>query len=113
VSVAVRKLDGVESVDVSLDKASADVRLKPDNHLTLSQLRAAIKRNGYATRDAAIEARGRIVERDGQRVLDLLNGSFLVVSGSPGRPTDDRIVDVTGTSNQGKPTEALTITSIR
>lgn len=71
------KLPGVESADVSLDKASADIRLRPDNGITLTQLRDVLKKNGYPTRDAQIEARGRIVDRGGRLLLDLLNGSTM------------------------------------
>ena len=33
--VALKKLDGVETADVSLEKATADIRLKPGNAITL------------------------------------------------------------------------------
>ena len=76
-SVALKKLDGVESVDVSLEKASADIRLKPGNTITLPQLRRIIREAGYPTKDAQIEARGTVIERNGRPTLDLQNGSFL------------------------------------
>ena len=38
-SVAIKKLDGVASVEVSLDKANADIRFNADNTITLPQLR--------------------------------------------------------------------------
>ena len=55
-SVAIKKLDGVASVEVSLDKANADIRFNADNKITLPQLRQIIKKNGYPTRDAQIVA---------------------------------------------------------
>ena len=112
-SVAVRKLSGVESVDVSLEKASADIRLKPGNTITLPQLRELIKTNGYPTKDAHVEARGRFVDRNGTIVLDLLNGSILEV---PDRPRDagSGIVTVTGvTRAAGKSREAMTVVSTK
>jgi copper chaperone CopZ len=111
VSVAVKKLDGVQTVDVSLEKASADIRLKPGNRITLTQLRDVIKKNGYPTKDAQIEARGRFVDRDGAVVLDLLNGSMLEIAD---KPTDwgSAIVTVTGVSRaMGKDRERLTLTT--
>ena len=91
-SVAVRKLDGVESVDVSLEKATADIRLKPGNTITLPQLRKVIRDGGYPTRDAQIEARGQIVDRGGALSVDLLNGTSLDVAGAvekrPAGPVD-------------------------
>jgi copper chaperone CopZ len=59
VSVAVKDLDGVESVDVSLANASADIRLRPDNRLKIERLRQVIRRAGYPTKDALITARGK------------------------------------------------------
>jgi copper chaperone CopZ len=113
VSVAIKKLDGVESVDVSLEKASADIRLKPDNRITLPQLRQIIKNNGYPTKDAQVTARGRIVERNGTPVLDLLNGTVLELTDKP-KIASDRTVEVTGVSRvRGKGPEQLTATVIK
>jgi copper chaperone CopZ len=97
VSVAVKKLDGVESVEVSLAKAAADIRLEPGNAVTLAQLRRVIRQAGYPTRDATIEARGVIVDRNGKPALDLLNGSFLELAAKPAIP-DSGTIEVTGTS---------------
>lgn len=111
-SVAVKKLDGIVSVDVSLDTASADIRLKPDNHVTLAQLRAAIKKNGYATRDAQVEARGKIATRNGKPALDLLNGATIPLDRAPGGSAADQIVDVAGVAKAAAP-DVLTDVKIR
>jgi copper chaperone CopZ len=109
VSVAIKKVDGVESVEVSLEKASADIRLKPGNAATLSELRRVIRRSGYPTKDAQVEARGTFVERNGKPALDLQNGSFLELSASPS-PQPAGTVDVTGVSRAAdKEREILTI----
>lgn len=112
-SVAVKKLEGVESVDVSLEKSAAVIVLKPDNKLTLPQLRRVIRNAGYPTRDAQITARGAITERQGKPVLDLLNGSALdlaeIPKGAPSGP-----VDVAGVSRLvAKESDRLTIDSIK
>ena len=90
-SVAIKKLDGVESVDVSLDKAGADIRLKPGNAITLPQLRRVIRQSGYPTKDAQVEARGTVVERNGKPALDLQNGSFLELAAKPSVPSIESI----------------------
>ena len=108
-SVAVKKLDGVESVEVSLEKASADIRLKPGNNVTLPQLRKIIRQSGYPTKDAQVEARGSVVDRNGKPALDLQNGSFLDLSAKPAG-TATGTVDVTGVSRLvDKEREVLTI----
>jgi len=111
VSVALKKLDGVESVDVSLEKATADIRLKPGNTITLPQLRRIIRQAGYPTKDACVEARGAVVERNGKPALDLQNGSFLELAAKPSASTTD-VAEVTGVSRiVDKDREVLTISS--
>jgi copper chaperone CopZ len=97
VSVAIKKLDGVESVDVSLEKATADIRLKPGNVVTLPQLRRVIRQSGYPTKDAKVDARGTFVERNGKPMLDLQNGSFLELAANPS-VSPSGVIDVTGVS---------------
>jgi len=110
VSVAVQKLDGVESVEVSLEKASADIRLKPGNRVTLPQLRKTIRQSGYPTKDAHVEARGTVVERNGKPALDLQNGTFLELSSKPPAVRAEAI-DVTGVSRVvEKDREVLSLT---
>lgn len=93
------KLPGVESAEVSLKSASADIRLKPDNNVTMAGLRKVLKENGYPTRDAQIEARGRIVDSGGALVVDLLNGSSMriEINEAAAKPTG-QIVQIVGTS---------------
>ena len=62
-SVALKKLDGVESVEVSLEKASAEIRLRAENRVTLERIRQVIRTSGYPTRDADVTARGKVVEQ--------------------------------------------------
>jgi Heavy-metal-associated domain len=112
VSVAVKKLDGVESVDVSLEKASAVIVLKADNTITLPQLRKIIRNAGYPTKDARLLARGSIVERGGKAMLDLLNGSVLELSERP-KELPPGVVEITGVSRAGKKdAERLTLTTV-
>ena len=103
----------METVDVSLEKGSADIRLKPGNRVTMAQLRQVIRKNGYPTKDAQIEARGKIVDRNGEQLFDLLNGTTLRVASAPkGAPALE--VDVTGVSRvQAKDVEQLTITATK
>jgi hypothetical protein len=105
------KLPGVESADVSLDRASADIKLKPENRLTMNELRELLKKNGYPTRDAQLELRGRIVDRGGKLLLDLLNGSTMEIDpkSGPVKPSD-QIVQIAGVSRgDAKTGERLTV----
>jgi len=113
VSVAVKKLEGIDSVEVSLAKASAVITLRADNRITVPLIRRTIRNGGYPTRDARVTARGAFSERDGRSVLDLLNGSVIELvarpAGAPAQP-----VEVTGISREDdKKVERLTIATIK
>jgi copper chaperone CopZ len=87
VRVAIRKLPGVESVDVSLERAITDVRLKPGNTLTLGQLRQIIKSNGFNAKEATVTAVGSLTQRDGEPAVtvSIINAVWLIVPGSGSR----------------------------
>jgi len=106
------KLEGVQSAEVSLENSSATITLKADNTVTLPLLRRTIRSAGYPTRDAHIEARGRVSEREGKPVLDLLNGSILELVSRPAAATT-QIVAVIGVSREDKKTERLTVVSVK
>ena len=112
-SAALKKLEGVESVEVSLKKGNVDITLKPDNKVTQPQLRRTIRSNGNETKDAQIASPGRIVVSDGKLVLDLLNGATMEVEPGP-KASPTGVVKVTGISiEQARNIELLKITRIR
>lgn len=75
-----RKVDGVDKVDVSLNQGLTTLELKRDNRVTLSQLRAVIKNNGFVSKEAVIVAAGDI-ETDGFHVSG--TGELLKPSAKP------------------------------
>ena len=111
--MAVSKVEGVETVDVSLEKSSAVITLRAGNKVTLPQLRRVIRSSGYPTRDARIDARGRITERGGRPVLDLLNGSTLELVEKP-KDAPASEAEITGVSRAlDKANERLTVVTIK
>jgi copper chaperone CopZ len=60
VSVALRKLPGVASVQVSLNQGLATIELDPGNTLRLEQFWESVENNGFTPRQARLAARGRI-----------------------------------------------------
>lgn len=112
-SAAIKKLDGVESVEVSLEKGSVDIKLEADNKLTLPQVRRTIRSTGNDTKDAQIAGRGKIVDREGRPILDLLNGATMEVEPGP-NAAPGGVVEVRGVSiEQGRDIERLKITGIK
>lgn len=71
--VAVEKIEGVEDARVSLNEGRVTATLAPDNSVTVAQIRAAIRHQGFSPREADIEVFGTIEEggavEAGSRVL--------------------------------------------
>jgi copper chaperone CopZ len=53
-----QRVDGVQSVTVSLKDGLTILDLKPDNTVSLAKLRQVIKNNGFVSKEAQIVARG-------------------------------------------------------
>lgn len=70
-SVAIKKLEGVESVKVSLNEGFADIKLKPGNKVTVEQVREVVRRNGFTPKDAQVEVAGKVIERGGKPALEV------------------------------------------
>ena len=113
-SAALKRLDGVESVEVSLKKGSVDIKLARDNALSLSRIRREIRSNGNETKDAHVTARGRFRHHEGTVVLDLLNGATMELDGSPAKGRADTVVEITGVATElTKDSERLKIARIK
>lgn len=70
--VALKSVNGVDSVDVSLNKGLATVTLKPGNTVTMQQLQQAIAKNGFTTKQATVLVIGTLDaegEKSSLRVL--------------------------------------------
>jgi hypothetical protein len=87
VRVALQKLAGVEAVDVSLERAVVDVRLRAGNTITLAQLRGIIKSNGFSSRDAAVTAVGTLAQAGGNAVLEVTGTKVVMrIDADPATP---------------------------
>jgi hypothetical protein len=74
VSVSLKSVFGVDSVDVSLAKGLAAVRMKPGNTTTLKQLQTAITKNGFTMKQSAVTVVGLVLVDSG-RVQLKVSGS--------------------------------------
>ena len=64
-SVALKKLDGVESADVSLNEGRVSVQFASENAVTINQLRRTIRDQGFSPKDAILTVSAVIEMRDG------------------------------------------------
>ena len=67
--VSLKAVSGVDSVDVSLEKGLAVVKMKPGNVATLKRLNEAITRNGFTMKDSTATVAGVVVTTDGRTAL--------------------------------------------
>jgi hypothetical protein len=64
-----KKVPGVESVKVSLNKGEAVLRLKPGNAVTIERIRQVVLDNGFTPKDSEVEVLGKLIERNGKPAL--------------------------------------------
>jgi copper chaperone CopZ len=88
VDVALRKVAGVESVVVSLNKGLATVKLKPGNTVSVPQLWELIHKNGYTPKVTAVSVRGDLTTVNGQLLLKISGAKeTLTLGANPKNPT--------------------------
>jgi hypothetical protein len=114
VRVAVRKIQGVDSVRVSLNQAAATIWLRPQNTVTIGRLREAIRSNGFTPKAAAVRVTGRVVEADSGLGLTFgASGIDLSLADHPSAPgllaqlgkAGANVVVLEGTIGETKPGE--------
>jgi copper chaperone CopZ len=71
VRVAFQKVDGVESVELSLERAQADIRLRKDNVASLDRFRQIVKANGFEPKQATVTAVGTVREAGGKLTFEV------------------------------------------
>jgi copper chaperone CopZ len=69
VDVALKKVPGVESVEVSLNKGLATVKLKPGNTVAVPQLWQLLHEKGYTPKTTAVSVRGELENLQGRLQL--------------------------------------------
>jgi hypothetical protein len=79
-----QKLNGVESVEMSLERASATIRLRPGNRVSLPALRQIVKDNGFRATEATVTGVGTVVDRDGRPAFQLNGTDAVWLLVSPG-----------------------------
>jgi copper chaperone CopZ len=101
VRVSVKSVAGVESVDVSLAKGLAAVKMKPGNTVTLKQLQSAITKNGFTMKDSTVTVEGTVIVEAGTVQLKVSGSNEmldLVPQGqaAPSAALNGKSVTVTG-----------------
>jgi copper chaperone CopZ len=127
VRVAVQKVEGVESVELSLERAQADIRLAAGNRVALDRFRQIVKGNGFEPKEAVVTAVGTARESGGRLTFEVSGTrSVLMVATDKTAPGVTRtlkdaadaktppIFEVSGSVTLGKDgVETIAITSAR
>ena len=56
-----QKVDGVQLVRVSLKDGTTTLELRPDNRVTIAQLRKVIRNSGFVSKEVQVLARGSVL----------------------------------------------------
>lgn len=83
VRVALKKFSGVESVDVSLNKGLAAVKLKPGNTVKPRDLWEAIRKNGFTPKQTHVVVRGTIADGTVRKLTVAGSGEEFELRGDP------------------------------
>lgn len=78
VNVALRKLPGIETTDVSLNKALVSVKLKPGNTVSIPQLWQLFREKGYTPKTTKVLVRGDLANLQGRMRLKVLGTSDVI-----------------------------------
>lgn len=82
-----KKLEGLESVRVSLNDGKAYLALAPANTLTLKKIQEQVKSNGFSARNAVVTLSGTLTKSGNDFVLTLNGETFQITS-----DTDSKII---------------------
>ena len=95
--MSLKSVSGVDSVDVSLEKGLAVVKMKPGNTATFKQLNEAITKNGFTMKDSAATVAGTVVSTEGRATLRVSGSNDLLqlVPQSPSAPNATSMVGKT------------------
>ena len=84
-----KKVDGVQTVRVSLNDGLTILDLKPGNAVTLAKLHQVIKNNGFVPKEAQIVAQGSTSVAEGQQVFEVSGTNERLVLAAPARQIGD------------------------
>lgn len=80
-----KKMDGLEKVQVSLNYGKAYLSLASENNLILQKIQEEVKNNGFSARHAEVTLVGQLVKKESKWQINV-NGETFVVS--PDKPSE-------------------------
>jgi hypothetical protein len=71
VSVSIKKIAGIDSVNVTLNRGLVSIKLKPQNRVTLEEVREAIEHDAFTPKDARVVAVGKFISEGGNTRFEI------------------------------------------
>src|SRR5258706_5034037 len=106
VSVAIQKIEGVASVEVTLKRGHAEVQLKPGNRVRIEQLWEAVRKQGLTPKETQVLVRGTLDR--GTLTVRPSGATYEVTGEVTGRTGAGEEVEISGTMSpppkKAKPT---------
>jgi hypothetical protein len=115
-----KRIDGVESVDVSLNEGTATLGLKRGNHVTVQQVRDVVRKNGFTPKATGVRVAGTVVDRNGKPALAVRGLELvLLLAGEQAALVTERtgrVIELRGTLPEEEPRNApqtLVVSEVR
>ncbi|MEQ9438429.1 MAG: heavy metal-associated domain-containing protein [Cyclobacteriaceae bacterium] len=75
-----KKMDGLEKVQVSLNEGKAYINLASENTLTLQQIQEVVKSNGFSARKAEVVLQGELLRKENDWQINVDDEVFRVAT---------------------------------
>lgn len=91
-------MEGVDSVEVSLNEGLARISLEPGNQLSLDSFRKVVENNGFTPREARVTALGEVVSSEGRLNLRVAadGETYQLVRGPEARKSQEELMEAIG-----------------
>lgn len=78
-----KKMDGLEEIQVSLNDGKAYLRLVANNDLTLQKIQKEVKNNGFSARNAIVTLKGELSRIGDEWQLKTNDETFIITPDTP------------------------------
>lgn len=75
-----KKMDGIEKVQVSLNEGKAYLDLTANNNLSLKQIQEEVKVNGFSAKNAEVVLEGQLIKEDNALKIKVKNEEYYLTS---------------------------------
>lgn len=76
----ISKMEGVESVTVSLNNELLEAKFTPGNRLTLMEIRKSVEESGFLPKDAELKVKGTIQKDADSFILETSSGEQFIIT---------------------------------